>query len=329
MRYRKLGKTGLEVSEIGFGCGAIGGLMIKGERPEMVRVVARAIELGVTYFDTASAYGDGVSEQNVGWVLEQLKPEIVLGTKVNLQIHELDDIKTATLRSVENSLRRLKRDRVDLIQLHNGLCPKRSAESNQLDPSDLPPVIEAFEELIAQGKAGHWGINGLGDPATVKQAALDSGAETIQSMCNLLNPGSGWPVPAGFPYVDYDLLINAAADAGIGVIAIRVLAGGAMTGSTARHAIGAQSVNPIGTSDSLAVDARHANRFRFLIKEGVVDSLVEAAICFDLSHPGICTAMVGISEMSHLEQAVAAANKGPLPQIALDRLPAVWASLEE
>jgi len=59
-----------------------------------------------------------------------------------------------------------------------------------------------------------------------------------------------------------------------------------------------------------------------------IDSLVEAAIRFDLSHPAVSTAMVGISEMSYLEQAVAAANKGPLPQVALDQLPAIWASLQ-
>ncbi len=70
MEYRQFGRTGLDVSALGFGCGAVGGLLIKGDRKEMVRVVARAVELGITYFDTARSYGDGMSETNLGLVLE-------------------------------------------------------------------------------------------------------------------------------------------------------------------------------------------------------------------------------------------------------------------
>src|SRR6476469_9024673 len=84
MEYRQFGRTGLEVSVLGFGCGAVGGLLIKGDREEMVRVVARAIEAGINYFDTARSYGNGVSEANLGWVLEELKPAVLVGTKVQL-----------------------------------------------------------------------------------------------------------------------------------------------------------------------------------------------------------------------------------------------------
>ena len=69
MNYRALGRTGLKVSEIGFGCGNVGGLMIRGEHADQVKAVARAMELGINYFDTASQYGDGQSESNLGRVL--------------------------------------------------------------------------------------------------------------------------------------------------------------------------------------------------------------------------------------------------------------------
>ncbi len=65
MEYRQLGRTGHKVSALGFGCGAVGGLLVKGERSEMVRVVARAVEAGITYFDTARIYGNGLSETNL------------------------------------------------------------------------------------------------------------------------------------------------------------------------------------------------------------------------------------------------------------------------
>jgi aryl-alcohol dehydrogenase-like predicted oxidoreductase len=93
MEYRQFGRTGLEVSALGFGCGAVGGLLIKGDHKEMVRVVARAVELGITYFDTARSYGDGMSETNLGLVLEELKAPVLVGTKGPLPPEALDRLR--------------------------------------------------------------------------------------------------------------------------------------------------------------------------------------------------------------------------------------------
>src|SRR5258706_3495404 len=84
MERRRLGRSGLQLSVLGFGCGSNGGLMVRGERSEQERGVARAIELGITYFDTAPSYGDGESERNLGRVLRQLKPDVLVGTKVRV-----------------------------------------------------------------------------------------------------------------------------------------------------------------------------------------------------------------------------------------------------
>jgi L-galactose dehydrogenase/L-glyceraldehyde 3-phosphate reductase len=89
----------------------------------------------------------------------------------------------------------------------------------------------------------------------------------------------------------------------------------------------AQSVAPIATSADLATDVAHAKRFEFLIAEGWVDDLPEAAIRFALSQPDITSALIGLSDLDQLERAIAAAQKGPLPQNALDRLPEVWTGL--
>ena len=119
MKYRSLGRTGLEVSEIGFGCGNVGGLMIRGEHGDQVKAVARAMELGINYFDTASQYGDGVSETNLGLVLNELKADVYVGTKYRLTSQDDADIKGGVIASVDASLSRLGRDHVHLIQLHN------------------------------------------------------------------------------------------------------------------------------------------------------------------------------------------------------------------
>ena len=200
MEYRQLGRTGLEVSALGFGCGAVGGLLIKGDRKEMVRVVARAVELGITYFDTARSYGNGVSEANLGLVLEELKPAVLVGTKVQLEAKDLDDIGQAIVDSVDGSLKRLRRDRIDLLQLHNCIALQRRPERSWIDINDLTLVVQAFQKLQRQGKIRAWGINGLGETEALHQAVSSVPTASIQCCFNLLNPSAGLPVPNHFPY---------------------------------------------------------------------------------------------------------------------------------
>ncbi len=329
MRYRELGQTGIKVSELGFGCGAVGGLLVKGDAEDMTRVVARALELGITYFDTAESYGDGASEANLGRVLEELDADVVVGTKVQLTAQQMAHIDEAVPAAVEESLRRLRRERIDLMQLHNRVVARRQPERGWVSVEDVAAAVDALRSLQAQDKIRAWGINGLGETEALHQAIATTEPHTIQTCYNLLNPTSGQQAPEGFPFQDYDRLIDRAAARGIGPIAIRVLAGGALTGTTRRHPVGADSVSPIATSDDYEQDARLAQRFRFLVEEGYADSLVEAAIRFAISKEELSTALIGISNMEQVEQAVQFVEKGPLPEKALARLPKVWAGMGE
>lgn len=325
METRRLGETDLEVSALGFGCGAVGGLLVKGEYRAMVQTVARAIELGVTYFDTAAIYGDGQSEASLGRVLQELDAEVLVGTKVRLRGEEMGDIQGAVFASVEKSLQRLQMARVDLIQLHNSVAQVRDPGRAWVGVEDVPVVARAFQTLQQQGKVRYWGINGLGETAALHQAVETAGANSIQCCYNLLNPSAGVSVPEGFPFQDYGQLIDRAAEKGTGVIAIRVLAAGALSGTAARHPNAAQSVDPIATSASFEEDVARAQRLDFLVREGYAGSLVEAAIRFVVAKPKVSTALVGLSNLEQLEQAVAAAERGPLPAEALERLGQTWA----
>ena len=293
----------------------------------MLRVVARAIELGVTYFDNAAAYGNGQSEASLGQVLEELGADVLVGTKVQLRLDELDDVENAVYASVEKSLKRLRMERVDLIQLHNRVTRVRLADRAWVDAEGVHAAVRAFKVLQQQGKARYWGINGLGDTDLLHELVGSIGANSIQSCYNLLNPSAGQPIPEGFPFQDYGQLIDRAAEQQTGVIAIRVLAGGALSGSAARHANATPSLDPIATSVTFEEDVARAQRFGFLVEEGYAESLVEAAIRFVIAKPGISTAMVGLSNQDQLEQAVKAAERGPLPAAALERLSQIWATL--
>src|SRR5258708_21006909 len=108
MDMRVFGRTGRRVSVLGFGCGAVGGLMVRGDAGEQERAVARALEAGVNYFDTAVQYGDGESEKNLGGVLGKLKPaNAVVGTKVRLPSGAFGRIEAAVSRPLEGVLHRL------------------------------------------------------------------------------------------------------------------------------------------------------------------------------------------------------------------------------
>jgi aryl-alcohol dehydrogenase-like predicted oxidoreductase len=109
MEKRVFGRTGMELSVLGFGCGAVGGLMVRGDPRDQERTIARAIGAGVNYFDTAVQYGDGESEKNLGRVLQRFKPDsVVIGTKVRLPASEFGRIADAVAKSLEGSLARLR-----------------------------------------------------------------------------------------------------------------------------------------------------------------------------------------------------------------------------
>ncbi len=329
METRQLGRTGLQVSELGFGCGAVGGLLIQGDHKDKVAAVARALEAGITYFDTARAYGDGASEASLGTVLQELQADAVIGTKVDLRNGEMSDIEGSIIASVEGSLKRLRRERVDLIQLHNVVGHQRDPDRRQVSIADVEAALNAFETLKQQGKVRFYGINGLGETEALHRGLRLGEADTVQSCFNLINPTAGLPAPPGFPFQNYERLIDTAAAQGMGVIAIRVLAAGALSGSAHRAANAAPRVTPIGTAATFAEDVKLAHRFDGLIEAGYVDSLVEAAIRFAISKPEVSTTMVGISNMAQLEQAIAFANRGPLPTGALAHLNEIWTGFAE
>ncbi|MBW4092389.1 MAG: aldo/keto reductase [Proteobacteria bacterium] len=324
MHMRPLGRTGLSVSVLGFGCGAVGGLMVRGTEADRERAVAMALEAGVNYFDTAPQYGDGVSETHLGQVLAKLKPDVRVGTKVRLADADRTDIAAAVTASLEASLRRLGRDHVDLFQLHNPItdvdAPGTLAATRVLDE-----VVPAFERLVAAGKTRFFGITAIGETPSVLRV-VDSGRMfTGQVSYNLLNPSAGYPLPSGFPAQDYQLLLHRMATAGMGAIGIRALAGGALSGDAVRHAIASPPPAPIGSAQSYDADLARARRFAPLVAEGHAASLAEAALRFVIAQPALGTALIGIATVEQFAAALAAVAKGPLSAAALERTAALWA----
>jgi aryl-alcohol dehydrogenase-like predicted oxidoreductase len=328
MDYRALGQTGLRVSALGFGCGNVGGLMVRGTPADRERAVARAIELGINYFDTAPSYGNGLSERHLGQALSALKADVHVGTKFRLTADETGNLRQATVQSLEASLQRLGLARVDLLQLHNHIGPQRSAGAETLSVEDvLQEVIPALQSLQQQGKIRFYGLTALGETATLHRV-IDAGVfHTAQVCYNLLNPSAGTSIPTGFPAQNFERLLDHARTQHMGVIGIRVLAAGALSGSAARHPIAVPTVAPIASGPDYATDVQRAQLLRSLERDGQVENLVEASLRFALSNPTLSTVLLGYSSLEHLELAAQYIARGPLPATTLDRLSGLWQQL--
>jgi L-galactose dehydrogenase/L-glyceraldehyde 3-phosphate reductase len=315
MEQRTLGRTGLRVAVLGFGCGNVGGLMIRGSRADRERAVARAVELGINYFDTAPSYGDGESEWNLGAALRAVRAPAVVGTKFRLEPADLANAGRAIPEALEASLRRLGMPSVDLFQLHNPVGTAPTAAQV------LDAVVPALERLQQQGKIRFFGLTAIGDTDALHQVVESGRLHTAQVFYNLLNPSPGGPLPAGVPSQDYRRLLDRTQARGMGAIVVRVMAGGALSGEETRHPVAVPTVDPIGTGPDYRSDVRRAQSLRKLVEAGHVGDLVEAALRFPLGHAGVSTVLLGYSSLDQLEAAAAAVARGPLPKAAYDALP--------
>lgn len=322
MKYRKLGSTGLQVSEIVFGAGAVGGAVFRGERHARLEAVRKALEHGINWIDTAASYGDGQSEENLGWILRQLGANPHISTKVSIGEAHLDDIPGEIERSMEASLRRLQRGSVDLIQLHTPVTSSRGQFRGSIALDDvLGPngVLDGFERLRDRGLVRFFGFTGFGDTACLYQMIESGRLHSVQAYYNMLNPSAGRPVPPGFTAHNYENLIDLAASKGVGVLNIRVLAAGAI--------VGQEPPGPgagLSPGSAASADMTRGARLRHALDELHLEgSVAQTAIRFGLMHPGVSGVLVGFSTPEHIDEAVAAVGMGPLPDtvnLALDEL---------
>lgn len=321
MEQRGLGRTGLSVSALGFGCGSVGGLMVRGEAGDQRRAVARALDAGITYFDTAPLYGGGRSEENLGRVLGELGAwdRVVVGTKVRLAPEDRADAPAVIRRSIETSLRLLGRDHVDLLQLHNPIAAGGPGDGAIPVAEVLGAVAEGMRRVVAAGLVRHAGFTGLGDTGALGQTVASGAFATMQSYFNALNPSAGFAGAAGDGQ-NFAGLIDRASAAGMGVIAIRVLAAGALSGSTERAQNASGIGGPLTGGAPFDRDVERARRLAELAGEHGLESTLELAVRFALAKPGVSTVLVGYSDQGQLDAAIRWAERGPLSVEAVQRV---------
>lgn len=308
MKLRTLGRTGLAISEIGFGCGGGAGLMV-GDDPDAQRAaIARALELGITYFDTAPIYGNTRSETNLGRALRALDARPIVATKIALELDDLDDIAGSVVRSVEGSLERLGRDMVEVVYLHNRVARERAAkpdigvgalltEADVLGPNG---VVAGLERLRRRKLVRFFGCCSYGGDMDVLERVLASDAfDAMLVHYNIINQTAWLPPVAGSSMVDHRAIAAHAVARGMGTSVLRVLEAGLLAGNSRE-------------APSPKNDAERARARALTFLQGDDTTLAPAAIRFALSNPGVSVVLIGVSEAAHVDAAVAAAAREPL-----------------
>ena len=328
MQYRTLGRTGIRVPEIGFGCGNVGGLMVRGTHEAQVSAVRHALALGIDYFDTAAMYGNGLSETHLGDVLAEVGPECQVGTKFRLEPDDMKDIAGGVRHSLKHSLGRLQLESVDLLQLHNnvsnesGTAPWMVSVDQVLGPGG---IADALDSLREEGLIRYFGFTGMGETDALHRIIESGRFDTIQAYYNLLNPSAGDTMDEGYANQDYRNLIENAAAGDMGVIVIRVMAGGALGGAEARQGLASQNVGgAMAPGNDYESDERRASQLGFLATRN--RTLPQASVRFALDNPNVSTVLVGYSSEAQIDAAVQAASGPPLTQEERAHIQHLWST---
>jgi L-galactose dehydrogenase/L-glyceraldehyde 3-phosphate reductase len=321
MKYRRFGRTGLEVSELGFGGGRSGGILIDADDETRRAAVRRALALGVNWFDTAPQYGDGKSEEALGWLLEEIDETPFVSTKVRVDLGQ-PDLAGQVERNVDQSLARLRRSSVDLLQIHSPITPEAGARTitpaHVLEPGG---VADGMERVRASGRARFLGLTVLGERAATRTVIESGRFDAAQVYYNLIAPSAAFEAmpPA---WVGYDAagIIAACKAQDMAVMAIRIFAASYLA---TRARTGRESILTPDTEHD--TEARNAEAVFAALGDGL-GSRAEIAVRFALSNPDVSIALIGLSDVAHMEEAARAAEAGPLPASALDALERLYES---
>ena len=302
MKYRRLGRTGLLVSEISFGAGPVSGLMTGTDSERQVAVLRAAVQCGINWIDTAAGYGHGNSERSLGAALHELDPheQIHIATKIRILRASPVTVRQQIENGVTESLQRLRRSQITLLQLHNAVTEQPDQEPFSLTPEDvLQPdgVAAVFAELQQSGTITCCGLTGTGQPQALRQVLYSRQFDTLQIPYNRLNPSAGIVLTTDSSQTDYGNLLDDCAKLDLGAFAIRVLAGGAIAGNP-------PSTHTLTTPFfPLSLYQQDLQRARSIAAAEPPSEAVPQAIRFVLQHPAICSAIIGFAEPREVLQA--------------------------
>ena len=321
MKHRIFGRSGISVSEVIFGAGAVGGILVHKDDATKREAVRRALTGGINWFDTAAQYGNGKSEESLGWLLPESGATPYVSTKFGLDVQNLGDIPAQIEASLRASLARLRRSSVDVLQLHNRIGPTPGGRVMTVEQIlGKNGVADGLERLRDKGLIRHMGITAIGEAASVCEVIRSGRFDSAQVYYNLLNPSAGRAMPAAWTGQNMDGIIDTCRTHSVAVMAIRIFAAGVIASD---ERTGRESVLIANTS--VAEDERKSKAVFAAIGPDQ-GTRAQVALRFVLSNPHVSCAIIGSAELQHIDEALAAAARGPLPAQVLARLDALYQS---
>jgi aryl-alcohol dehydrogenase-like predicted oxidoreductase len=285
MKYKKLGTSDLTISTIGFGC-----MSLKNDYAENEKILHQAIGYGINYFDTADLYDKGMNEVSVGKAMKAKREQVVIATKVGNQWRkdgsgwDWNPTKKYIMREVEESLRRLLTDYIDLYQLHGGTID---------DP--IEETIEAFESLKAQGKIRYYGISSI-RPNVISKYIRLSNIVSVMMQYSLLDRR---PEETCLPLLY---------EHNIGVVARGTVASGLLVDKPAKNYLN-YTEQQVRVAAEAIKDISTPRR-----------SVAQSSIQFVLNNSAVTSAVVGIRTLDQLKEAVETTSAPQLTAIEKEKL---------
>lgn len=321
---RRFGRTGLEVPEVTYGGGWVGGLLITADEATAYATLSKALVAGIDWIDTAAAYGNGVSETVIGGWLKTLgdSPRPRISTKFNIDT-SLGDYRGQVRRSLEASLGRLGVDKVEVFILHNRIVDRQPVACG---PRELLPqevlddggVADIMTELRDEGLIDHLGLTGLGEAGALG-AVIDSGRfDVAQIYYNALNPTAFEAVTGPWNSTHFAGLGNRCVAQDMGIMGIRIFAAGHLA-TDVRHG---REIPITENAEDSAEEAR-ARALNSVLDE-THGTRAQAALRFGLACEKLSTIVVGIGEPQHFEEVLGAVERGPLSVLDRAKVAELW-----
>ena len=316
MKIRRFGRTEFKISQLTFGGGWVGGILIDPDKEIMHKALSLASEKGINWIDTAESYSEGKSEKNIGDLLPLFSNDkFQISTKARLDPNSSESIVSQIDRKIDASLGRLQRNFVELYQLHNRI--QNVSDKNNFSVKDILKkggVADAMEKFKSDGRIKSIGITALGDIDAINEVVLSDCFDVAQIYYNLLNPSASFSSPGKWNDHNFSNLIKNCKSKDMGLMNIRIYAAGYLA-TDKRH--GREIPITFGINETeLNKRVEKIN----LIMRDIQGTKSQKALRYGLSNDDMSTIVIGLAEISHLEEALEGYELGSLDEEILRKI---------
>jgi L-galactose dehydrogenase/L-glyceraldehyde 3-phosphate reductase len=317
MKNIKLGRTDLNVSEVVLGGGWVGGLFIDPSYEVMEKALETSIESGINWIDTAETYSEGQSEKNIGDLLSALpvKDKFYISSKARLDPKSSESFGSQIDRKLDNSLKRLKTDKLDLYQLHNKITFEEGVETlTSAQILEKNGVCDIMEKIKEDSRVDHIGLTALGDTKPIRDVVNTGCFDTAQIYYNLLNPTATFKEKGIWNDQDFSNLVSDCQTQNMGILGIRVFAAGLLA-TDIRHG----REIPVTHMIDIKEEERRVQRIYKVVGQ-TYGNRAQLAVRYGLSAESLHCTVLGLATLEHLQNAIQAVEMGPLPKDVLEKI---------